>query len=275
MTTPNEKSSHGPSFLRWAGSKRQSLSSLTKAYRDCEREYIEPFAGSAALFFFLEPKSALLADLNGHLINALRWVRDEPTLVHRRLSRMRRDAEQYYYSRKRFNKLLPYGLESAVLFIYLNRNCFNGLWRTNLSGEFNVPFGGTEMGANPPLELLQSCSAALNRARLRHQDFRKTIGDVAERSFIYADPPYFTSTERTFVEYGKKSFGRDDLVDLLNGLKLADKRGAHIALTYNDSIPLDLLPRRWKLLKFKVTRNVGGFAGSRKKQTEILITNVD
>ena len=130
------------------------------------------------------------------------------------------------------------------------------------------------MGGNPPLDLLRSCSAALARAKIRHQDFRKTINDATEQSFIYADPPYFTSTERTFVEYGKKSFGREDLEDLLDGLKRADKRGAHIALTYNDSIPLELIPRRWKMLRFKVTRNVGGFVGSRKKQTEVLISNV-
>jgi DNA adenine methylase len=266
-------SAHGPSFLRWAGSKRKSLALLATAYSDPDREYIEPFAGSASLFFSLRPKAAILADLNGHLINTLRWVRDEPDLIHRKLSVLPRDPDQYYAARSRFNSLRPYGAESATLFIFLNRNCFNGLWRTNLAGEFNVPFGGTEMGANPPLTLLRSCSAALRCSKLRHQDFRKTINEADKKSFIYADPPYFTSAEKTFIEYGKKCFGRADLVDLLSGLKRATKKGAQVALTYNESIPVELIPRYWQRVTFEVTRNVGGFAGSRKKQTEVLFTN--
>ena len=130
------------------------------------------------------------------------------------------------------------------------------------------------MGGNPPIALLEKCSAALKRTSLRHQDFRKTIAEANEDSFIYADPPYFTSTERTFVEYGKKSFGKDDLRDLIDGLSSAAKRGAQVALTYNGAMPIKGIPRSWKRIHFEVTRNVGGFSGSRKKQTEILYTNV-
>jgi DNA adenine methylase len=146
---------HGPSFLRWAGSKRKSLSLLCRAYTDPKLQYVEPFAGSAALFFALKPRAAILGDLNGHLINALRAVQDQPKEVHRLLEAIPRDADSYYEVRSEFNELKPFGLHAAALFIYLNRNCFNGLWRTNQSGFFNVPYGGSEMGNNPPVGLLQ------------------------------------------------------------------------------------------------------------------------
>jgi DNA adenine methylase len=159
------RSAHGPSFLRWAGSKRKSLALLSATYSGLDRHYVEPFAGSAALFFSLKPLSGTLADLNGHLINAMRYVRDQPKELHRRLEQMPRDDDTYYSVRLRFNRMQPYGLNSAALFVYLNRNCFNGLWRTNSQGAFNVPYGGTEMGGNPPSDLFQTCSRACLQLR--------------------------------------------------------------------------------------------------------------
>ena len=268
-----DANAHGPSFLRWAGSKKKCLPQLAHAFDQRDLVYIEPFAGSAALFFSLKPQRAVLADLNGHLINALRHVRDRPHDVHARLTRLRRTSRAYYTNRNRFNSLAPHGIDSAVLFIYLNRNCFNGLWRTNQSGSFNVPYGGLEMGATPPVELFERCALALSRAALRHQDFRKTLSNVGEGAFIYADPPYFTASERTFVEYGRKSFGQEDLHDLISALKVAAHRGAQVVLTYNAAMPLDAIPKGWSRTQFDVTRNVGGFSGSRKKQSEVLYTN--
>lgn len=273
MANTYRANAHGPSFLRWAGSKRKSLSLLAAAYTNVDRHYVEPFAGSAALFFSLRPPSGTLGDLNGHLVNAMRQVRDRPRQLHRRLVKLPRNRAAYYDARLEFNRIEPYGLDSAVLFVYLNRNCFNGLWRTNSEGIFNVPYGGIEMGRTPPVELFEACSAALQRAKLRHQDFRKTIAEADRRSFIYADPPYFTSTERTFIEYGKRSFGQSDLRDLIAVLMQASKRGAHIALTYNEAMPIEEIPKSWMRTKFEITRNVGGFSGARKKQVEILYTS--
>ncbi|NSY44337.1 Dam family site-specific DNA-(adenine-N6)-methyltransferase [Agrobacterium tumefaciens] len=267
------RTSHGPSFLRWAGSKRKALKQLSAAYTSNSLLYVEPFAGSAALFFERSPSRALLGDLNGHLINAMRQVRDKPDDLHSMVSVLSREAGEYYRRREQFNSLKPHGLEAAVLFVYLNRNCFNGLWRTNSSGKFNVPYGGIEMGNTPPLELFLKCSASLQKAKLRHQDFRITVGQAGPGSFIYADPPYFTAHERTFIEYGKRSFGRKDLQDLIDALEAAEIRGAKIALTYSDGMPVDV-PDHWVQTRFDVTRNVGGFSGSRKKNSEVLYTSI-
>jgi DNA adenine methylase len=264
---------HGPSFLRWAGSKRQSLEILKSTCTDIALEYVEPFAGSAALFFEIAPGSATLADLNSHLINALRHVRDEPARVHQMLLRFKRNKTTFYGIRESFNEGPTHGITQAVNFIYLNRNCFNGLWRTNLSGLFNVPFGGDEMGEYPPLRLFEHCSSLLSRARLRNQDFRKTIADTNGKSFIYADPPYFATASRIFVEYGRKSFNQEDLKDLIHELVAAERRGARVALTYSDAMCLRGIPKHWNRMKFSVTRNVGGFSGTRRKQSEILYTS--
>nr|WP_276569303.1 Dam family site-specific DNA-(adenine-N6)-methyltransferase [Sphingopyxis panaciterrulae] len=261
--------------MRWAGSKRKSLALLGASMRDRSRHYIEPFAGSAALFFDLGPQTGTLGDLNGHLINALQQVRDRPAAVYSALLDIERSPEAYYVIRTRFNEGGRVGLMPAVHFIYLNRNCFNGLWRTNLAGLFNVPFGGYEMGAYPPLALFEHCSNLLARATITHQDFRKTVATAGADSFIYADPPYFTASERVFVEYGERSFGEDDLNDLIRLLADAEERGAEIALTYNAAMPIDALPDHWRSHRFSVTRNVGGFSGARKKQEEILYTNFD
>jgi DNA adenine methylase len=136
-----------------------------------------------------------------------------------------------------------------------------------------VPYGGTEMGSTPPLLLFEQCSRALKNAKLRHQDFRRTLSDVGSGDFLYVDPPYFTASERTFVEYGRKSFGQKDLDDLIGALVIASERGAHVALTYSAAMPLRSIPRTWSRIRFNVTRNVGGFSGSRKQQSELLYAN--
>lgn len=242
-------------------------------YTNPAKQYVEPFAGSAALFFSLNPSSAVLADLNGHLVNALRQLKADPTKLYDHLVSIPRDSSTYYEKRNRLNELRGDDLEAAVLFVYLNRNCFNGLWRTNKLGHFNVPYGGEEMGAIPPLTLLAQCASALQQAEIRHQDFRQTISDAGSDAFIYADPPYFTAKERTFIEYGQKSFGKDDLADLLSCLKRAAAGGATVVLTYRDGEELPGLPPEWNRTTFEVTRNVGGFKDYRRKQMEVIYTN--
>lgn len=269
----NRATSHGPSFLRWAGSKRQSLGKLKQAVPVEFDRYVEPFAGSAALFFAIKPSSASLSDLNGSLVNAMQWVRDDHSAVLALLRQMDRDCDSYYLRRAELNEASGDDVRSAALFIYVNRNCFNGLWRTNREGRFNVPYGGTAIGNYPPDELFADCAETLKRATIQHQDFRLTLSETGAGDFIYADPPYFTATERTFVEYGKKSFGAKDLSDLIEMLAQAEARGAKIALTYSSAMAIDNLPTHWMTRRFDVTRNVGGFKGSRRLHGEFLYTN--
>jgi DNA adenine methylase len=133
-----------------------------------------------------------------------------------------------------------------------------------------MAFGEQIRRANSPIELIKECSDALKNAKIEHQDFRVTITQAGEGDFIFIDPPYFHATERTFIEYGKKSFGRSDLDDLIEiSISLA-KRGGKVALIYSGATILDQLPLDWQRSSIDVTRNVGGFSGSRKRQSEVM-----
>jgi DNA adenine methylase len=127
-------------FLRWAGSKRKQLVRLSAFWSNNHSAYVEPFAGSACLFFALSPKAAVLGDANAELIELFTMVRDSPNRLYNRLVHIPRDLETYYRWRARD----PHSLDAetrALRFLYLNRNCFNGIYRTNASGQFNVPMG--------------------------------------------------------------------------------------------------------------------------------------
>ena len=158
-------------FLRWAGSKRQLLTRLIDHWPGGNTRYVEPFAGSASLFFELEPPSALLSDINGELISTYQVVCEHPRAVYRSLIRWDNDRTQYY----KIRSLQPSDLEildQAARFIYLNRFCFNGLYRTNGRGDFNVPYGGEKGGSLPSEDLLVSAAAQLSRAELLCGDLR-------------------------------------------------------------------------------------------------------
>ena len=149
MTTQSDlKTSSAQPFIRWAGSKRQHLSLLKSYWSDKFSRYVEPFAGSAILFFNLNPKRALLGDINNELISTFETVSDHPTRIHNILSSIPKGRSHYI----KLRKVNPYSLcptKRAARFIYLNRYCFNGLYRTNLKGEFNVPYGGKKSGKLP------------------------------------------------------------------------------------------------------------------------------
>jgi len=264
---------HGPSFLRWAGSKRQSLARLRTTLPDQYERYVEPFAGSAALFFALRPARALLGDLNSLLVNAMTWVREDYAGIVQALCGMPRDEASYYRYRAELNALDHNTKRAAILFIYVNRNCFNGLWRTNKLGQFNVPFGGTQIGNYPPEALFAECASALAKAEVFHQDFRETISACGLGDVIFADPPYFTATERTFVEYGHRSFGASDLSDLIDLLVDAEERGAKVVLTYSAAMEISAIPEHWLRKQIAVTRNVGGFRDSRRSFGETIYSS--
>src|SRR5579883_2768958 len=160
-------------FLRWAGSKRKQLSRLRSFWRDSHTGYVEPFAGSACLFFSLAPLKAVLGDSKRALIEVFQVVRDEPERLYRRLCRLERTHSTY----TRWRGLDPKALDRetrALRFLYLNRNCFNGIYRTNTAGHFNVPMG-TKLSAYPSKEDIIACSDLLKGAKLIAGDFEKTL----------------------------------------------------------------------------------------------------
>ena len=150
-----------PPFLRWAGSKRKLLSKLRPYWdRGSFQRYVEPFMGSACLFFELQPRRAILGDTNRPLVETFQAVARYPKAISQRLARLPRDEATYYKMRSLESDTLSY-LDRAVRFVFLNRYCFNGIYRTNSRGEFNVPYGGDRTGNAPSEEAIVRCSKLL------------------------------------------------------------------------------------------------------------------
>lgn len=264
-------SPRGKPFLRWAGSKRKQLSRLAKFWRSSHLRYVEPFAGSACLFFELSPSSAILGDSNGELIEVYRVVRDEPDRLYRRLRHLRRDLQTY----RRWRGLDPRRLDRetrALRFIYLNRNCFNGIYRTNTDGMFNVPMGRRAGKYFSKADFTRS-SQLLSRAKLIAGDFTVTLSHVRAGDFVYLDPPYAVTSRRIFKEYGKRTFDTSDIDTLAACLSVIDNQGADFLVSYADCTEARMLARPWSSIRYPIRRHVAGFAGYRKKAYEWLISN--
>jgi DNA adenine methylase len=258
-------------FLRWAGSKRQQLSRLVTYWTPNHQRYIEPFAGSACLFFEIAPSSAILGDNNSGLIEVYRCVRDQPDRLFDRVSRIRRDPETYYRWRAKDPTTLD--LETrAVRFLYLNRNCFNGIFRTNAKGEFNVPIGAKQ-GAYFTRTDLRACSVLLKNAKLLAADFDGTVKHVRAGDFVYIDPPFAVTSRRLFRQYGKKSFSTDDVPRLMAALDHISKAGADFLVSYADCKEARRMAKAWHGVRLPIRRHVAGFSGNRRKAYEWLISN--
>jgi DNA adenine methylase len=226
-------------ILKWAGGKSRLLDQLVAHVPTSFGRYFEPFVGGAALFFRLRPERATLSDLNSDLINVYRSVAFELDVVKRRLAiHQEKHSETYYYEmRTRWNTVGAItGVDRAAAFIYLNKTCYNGLWRVNSKGEFNVPVGRYEDPSILDPANLAAAGKVLARAELLVRPFAD-VADAAEAGdFVYFDPPYQPVSETArFVSYTASSFGEDDqraLADLVHGLV---RRGVHVMVSNSDT----------------------------------------
>lgn len=233
---------------------------------------MEPFLGSGVLFFRLSPPRALLGDLNRELINAFRQVRLDPASVHRAIKAYPTGKRAYYRVRSQDPALLSF-TQRAARFIYLNRYCFNGIYRTNMEGVYNVPFGGSRTGQLPSAALLVACSSALEKAVLRAADFEVLLGQVRQGDFVYMDPPYSVANTRTFAEYHPSGFGPRDVKRLRQSMLRLDRQGIPFVLSYADSEESRMLARGFSSQRIATRRNVSGFIGSRRTSYELVISN--
>ncbi len=256
-------------LLRWAGSKKQILPKLEQYWPDASR-YIEPFAGSACLFFRLQPMKAVLGDLNRELICTYRTVMRDPDGVHGVLSRYRNTPADYKLIRS-FDPSSLCRSEQAGRFIYLNRFCFNGLYRTNLKGEFNVPYGGNKSGNLPTLDHLRNCSRLLKRARLVEGTFETTLQLARRGDFVYMDPPFSVAARRVFKEYNAAVFTDDDVRSLRSWMEKLASDGISFLVSYAESDEAEFLARGFKRHTATVRRHIASAFSNRVRCDEILI----
>lgn len=264
-------------FFKTAGGKTSSLPELMNFFPPrFKGVYYEPFVGGGALFFRLSSSgligAASLGDTNPFLTRTYKHIRDSVNEVIGWLKPMRYDKEEFLEARRRL-KVFD-GAELAALTIYLNKTCFNGLWRTNKKGEFNVPIGRY---TNPTIcdeDGLRRCSAALKQADVSCVDFRTLAEQTEKGDFVYFDPPYWpTSATANFTAYGKDGFSKADQERLRVHADELDRRGVTVVLSNADMPDVRRLYRGWKIHRVEVARAINSKAGKRGKVGELIISN--
>jgi DNA adenine methylase len=261
-------------FLRWAGSKRRLLPVLQTFWTRKHKRYVEPFAGSACLFFAIRPPKAILGDLNPELIATYIEVKYRIDAVLKELKTLRpADREEYKRLREIDISTMTPPARAARL-IYLNRYCFNGIYRTNLAGQFNVPYSGVRCGAVPGDDVFQKCSNRLRRARFVNGDFENVLKYAEKGDLVYMDPPFAVRARRVFRQYDPSTFTSEDIGRLRGWMERLNAARINFVVSYAESDEADVLRRNFSYETVSVRRNIAGFAGHRTLTNELLISNI-
>lgn len=258
-------------FLKWAGGKRWFVKGQKHLLTAKYNRFIEPFLGSGAVYFRLAPTRAILSDSNPELINAYTAIRDDwkRVLHHLEDHQLKHCKEHYYHVRcTRYRSLYA----RAAAFIYLNRTCWNGLYRVNLKGEFNVPIG-TKSSVLLGTDNFQEISALLSSADIRVCDFEETLHSATKGDFTFVDPPYTVKHDSNgFIKYNEGLFSWDDQVRLRNCVAKAIRRGAKVLVTnaHHSSIT-ELYEGLGEILTVTRSSVISGSPLARGKFSEVVI----
>lgn len=258
-------------FLKWAGGKTQIIDELLKKSPKSYGKYIEPFVGGGALLFAMQPKSGVIADSNPELINAYRNVADALDEVIHHLEKFRYSEVEFYRIRKQnFEELSP--AYAAARTIYLNRTCYNGLYRVNRNGQFNVPFGKYKNPTICSYETLEIASKVLQNVEILHGDYKEILRNYAKQGdFIYLDPPYLpVSDYADFKRYTKEQFYEEDHIDLAKEVDRLNKLGCHVILTNSNHHLVYELYAPYDIEVVTTRRNINSKANLRKGEDVIV-----
>lgn len=286
-------------ILKWAGGKRQLLDELYSRFPDSYSHYHEPFFGGGALFFDLEPENGTINDTNARLINFYKQVRDQPGELidilrsfkepeaspdpKRQFSESnRKDKEitNYYYQQREIFNNRPYDdeydeLAEAALLLYLNRTCYNGLYRENSSGGFNVPIGRYSDPDWVRGEEIRKASRVLDNTEIHNTDFEYVQDVVKEGDLVYFDPPYEPmSPTAYFTDYAAEGFGKEDQQRLLDLTQKLDNLGVHVILS-NSGVMYEMYDDAGFYVEVEgATRAINSDAENRDEVDEIIATNI-
>ena len=264
-------------FLKWAGGKRQLLKQFDKYFPEQFQTYIEPFVGGGSVFFYLLPENAILMDTNGELINCYTVIQKQVEELIRSLKKHRNEKE-YFYKIRNIDRNLEFNkwsdVERASRTIYLNRCCFNGLYRVNSKGYFNVPFGKYKNPKFCDEKNLRAVNRTLQNVEINNASFETCLNFAEEGDFIYFDPPYQPLSETAhFTSYTKEGFGKEEQLKLFEVVKELDDRGCKVMLS-NSYIKFILdLYKKFKIITVKAKRAINRDGTKRGEIKEALILN--
>lgn len=266
--------------LKWAGGKSRLLDELVARIPESIKRYFEPFIGGGALFFRTAPASAVINDFNPDLINTYRCVAWNVESVIRRLVELRRrhSEEHYYQLRDRFNdRARPMtDVARAAAFIYLNKTCYNGLYRVNSKGRFNVPIGRYKDPQIFDRDHLRAAARLLRRAEISTGDYRACVDAARAGDFVYFDPPYApVSATANFTAYTADSFGDDQQRALADRAHYLVRQGVHVLISNSDAPlirELYLGLDGFRIDEVDCSRAINSAAKKRGAVTELLIS---
>lgn len=264
-------------IVKWVGGKRQLMFELLKNMpKSCNR-YFEPFIGGGALFFELQPENAYISDMNEELINLYSVVRDN---VYELISDLNKHevSKEYFLEIRNLDRTDEYknlsNVQRASRFIYLNRTCFNGLYRVNSQGQFNVPYGNYKNPRIVDENNLLNCSELLKNTEIKCADFSEILTKVKRGDFVYFDPPYVPLNETSsFTSYTKDGFDMDMQFKLREVCDELDSMGVMFMLSNSDTKFVNELYSNYEIKKVFASRAVNANAEGRGKITEVLVRN--
>lgn len=270
-------------IVKWVGGKSRLMAELLpRLPAGAERmRHVEPFLGGGAMFFARAPERALLCDVNADLVAMYDAVREDVAAVQVVLAGLAvRHAEDgpgtYAAVRAAFNRRGAMRFERAAQLLYLNKTCFNGLWRVNRRGDFNVPIGSYARPAILDVEALEAAAAALRRAELRCQPFERLLDEVGAGDFVYLDPPYDPlSATSSFTAYAAGGFGQGDQARLAGLFDELAARGIPSLLSNSDTPLVRRLYRRHRIETVVAPRAVSASRSGRASVREVLVANYD
>ncbi len=258
-------------FLKWVGGKGQLLSQLQPLLPSSWATYHEPFLGGGALFFALQPGASVLSDVNPALVNVYRMVRDRPdALIELLLIHQAAHGPDYYYQVRAQHELPD--LEAAARLIYLNKTCYNGLYRENSKGHFNVPIGRYK---NPtvcnPIDL-HLASKTLANTDIQLGDFMSFPGQPKPGDLVYFDPPYYPVSETSnFTGYSRFGFGAEDQIRLRDRVVALADRGVQVMVSNSDCPFIRDLYQDFRIETIAANRSINSNATKRGKINEVVV----
>lgn len=271
-------------FVKWVGGKRQLLKQFKnlnlyppQGFNPVKNTYFEPFVGGGAVFLDLLPKKAVLSDLNSELITTYKVVKNDVNKLIKLLKTYKYDKDFFLKIRSKPTKDLS-DVQIAAKFIYLNRTCFNGLYRVNSKGEFNVPFGSY----NNPLicdeDNLKKISKALKNVKIYNEDYKNVLKKAKKDDFIYFDPPYYpVNRTSSFTGYTAEGFFEKEQAELRDIFFTLHKRGCFVMLSNSDTPFINKLysnlDKKVMIHKIEANRNINSKASGRRKINEVLVIN--
>jgi DNA adenine methylase len=272
-----------PLFLKWAGGKLQLIEQFENLFPAYFNDYYEPFIGSGAVFFYVKsrrkPRKVILSDINEELINCFVVVRDRPSeLVKLLLDHRNNHSKEYYYTVRRIESNRLDSIESAARLIYLNKTCFNGLYRVNSKGQFNVPVGDYQKPGIFDKNILLQASQLLQDVELRVMNFEKVLDFAGKNDFVYLDPPYIPlSKTSSFTRYSKGDFSVKEQKRLSEVFRILDSRGCFVMLSNSDHPLMRQLYGDYKKNTTIVSakRMINSVGSKRGAINEIVLRNYD